>query len=141
MPKSNVPTPNNTPKMSRREGPKKKRVCQDTQKSKKAPRAALSRSQAQVSAESKASKAAVVSVKPRKPSLLTLAAEVLAASKEPMSAKQIVEKIVASGSWSSQGKTPEATLYSAMTREIAAKGASARFVKVTRGQFTARPPA
>ena len=35
------------------------------------------------------------------------------------------------------GKTPEATLYAAMTREIAAKGRESRFKKVERGLFVA----
>ena len=40
------------------------------------------------------------------------------------------------GLWTSPaGKTPHATLYAAMLREINAKGADARFRKVERGQF------
>ncbi len=40
------------------------------------------------------------------------------------------------GYWSSPGgKTPDATLYSAILREIDTKGDEARFVKVGRGQF------
>ena len=41
------------------------------------------------------------------------------------------------GLWSSpNGKTPEATLYAAILREIGTKGDAARFRKVERGQFT-----
>ena len=36
------------------------------------------------------------------------------------------------------GKTPEQTLYSAIMREIKAKGEQARFVKDARGHFKAR---
>ena len=40
------------------------------------------------------------------------------------------------GLWSSPaGKTPHATLYAAMLREITAKGKEARFTKVDRGLF------
>ena len=40
------------------------------------------------------------------------------------------------GLWSSpKGKTPHATLYAAILREINAKGKAARFKKVDRGQF------
>jgi hypothetical protein len=36
------------------------------------------------------------------------------------------------------GKTPHATLYSAIIREIAVKGKESRFVKKDRGQFAAK---
>ncbi|RMF00952.1 MAG: restriction endonuclease, partial [Alphaproteobacteria bacterium] len=63
---------------------------------------------------------------------------VLASAKEPMQAKAIVEQVVERGLWKpGAGKTPHATLYAAMTREIKAKGAASRFRKVDRGQFAA----
>jgi hypothetical protein len=75
---------------------------------------------------------------PAKPmSGLDAAAKVLADSKEPMSAKQIVETALAKGLWKTGGATPQATIYAAMIREIAAKGGDARFRKVARGRFTA----
>jgi len=75
---------------------------------------------------------------PAKPmSGLDAAAKVLAESKEPMSAKQIVETALAKGLWQTNGATPQATIYAAMIREIAAKGDKARFRKVARGRFTA----
>jgi len=40
------------------------------------------------------------------------------------------------GYWKSGGKTPHATVYSAMIREVAAKGKDSRFKKVDRGRFT-----
>jgi len=71
-------------------------------------------------------------------SLLDAAATVLADAKAPMQTKAIVEAVVERGLWTpGEGKTPHATLYAAMTREIAAKGKDARFRKVGRGQFTA----
>ncbi|QKK08969.1 MAG: hypothetical protein HND58_12900 [Planctomycetota bacterium] len=40
------------------------------------------------------------------------------------------------GLWTSPGgKTPDATLYSAIGREISAKGADSRFRKTGRGRF------
>jgi len=71
----------------------------------------------------------------KRPSLLDLAAEVLAKAKEPMDTKAIVEKVLATGRWSTKGKTPEATLYSAILRECRGKGKRSRFRKVGRGRF------
>jgi len=73
----------------------------------------------------------------KKPSLLDLAAEVLAKAKKPMGCKAIVEKVLASGRWQTKGKTPAATLYSAILREIQKKGDQARFRKTERGKFAA----
>ena len=73
----------------------------------------------------------------KKPSGLDAAARVLAESKEPMGVKEIVEVAFAKGYWKSDGKTPHATVYSAIIREIAAKGKESRFKKVDRGRFAA----
>ena len=72
---------------------------------------------------------------PRKLSGLDAAAKVLAEAGEPMNAKAICEAALAKGYWATKGATPWATLYSAMIREIAAKGAGARFRKTARGMF------
>ena len=69
--------------------------------------------------------------------ILDIAAEMLARSKKPMGCKEIVEHAIEKGLWKTKGKTPSATLYAAMIREIAAKGKDARFKKVDRGLFTA----
>ena len=75
---------------------------------------------------------------PKRISALDAASQVLAASKEPMRAKDLIAAMADQGLWSSpNGKTPEATLYAAMIREIAAKGDDARFRKVDRGLFAA----
>jgi hypothetical protein len=71
----------------------------------------------------------------RKPGILTLAADVLRDAKAPMDCKTIVEKVLAKGLWQTKGKTPAATLYAAIIREIAAKGKEARFHKTDRGMF------
>ncbi len=94
-------------------------------------------------AEEKKSKAARgggddVSRKPKRMGVLDAAAQVLAASKEPMRAKDMIAAVEAKGLWKSPGgKTPEATLYAAIIREIAAKGKDARFKKHERGVFVA----
>jgi hypothetical protein len=74
----------------------------------------------------------------RKPSGLDLAAKVLAEAREPLSAKAIAERAIAAG-WVTSGKTPHATLYAAIIREIASKGDAARFTKTDRGLFEAGP--
>ena len=71
-------------------------------------------------------------------SALDAAAQVLAASEVPMRAKEMIAAMGAKGLWTSPGgKTPEATLYAAIIREIAAKGTAARFKKHERGVFVA----
>lgn len=68
---------------------------------------------------------------------LDAAARILREAGEPLSAPAIVERALASGMWTTKGKTPAATIYAAMIREIKAKGADARFRKVDRGRFAA----
>ena len=74
--------------------------------------------------------------KPKRISGLDLAAKVLAEAKEPLQAKAIADRAIAAG-WQTTGKTPHATLYAAMIREIAKKGKGSRFVKTDRGLFAA----
>ena len=70
-------------------------------------------------------------------SCLDAAAKVLGESKEPLTTKAMIEKMAAKKYWTSPGgKTPAATLYSAILREINAKGKEARFKKTERGHFT-----
>ena len=76
--------------------------------------------------------------KPKRVSCLDAAAIVLADSDKPMRAVEMIAEIQKRKLWSSpEGKTPEATLYAAVIREIAAKGKAARFRKVERGLFEA----
>ncbi|HOI56760.1 MAG TPA: winged helix-turn-helix domain-containing protein [Phycisphaerae bacterium] len=75
--------------------------------------------------------------KPERNSLLNLAAKVLAESSEPLNCQQMVERVLATGLWQSAGKTPAATLSSAILREVTTKGPASRFVKVERGKFKA----
>ena len=72
----------------------------------------------------------------KKLSALDAAAKVLAESGQPMSCKEIIETMAKKGYWSSPGgKTPSATLYSGIIKEIATKGKESRFQKTDRGQF------
>lgn len=68
---------------------------------------------------------------------LDAAAKVLADANEPLDTKTMVERMLAQGIWKSSGKTPSATIYSAIIREIAEKKEGARFRKVERGLFAA----
>ena len=69
-------------------------------------------------------------------SALDAAAKVLGEAKEPMNTKAMIEAMAAKGYWTSPGgKTPHATLYSAILREIEVKGADSRFKKTERGMF------
>ncbi len=79
-------------------------------------------------------------------SALDAAAKVLTESGEPMAAKAMIDAMATKGYWTSPGgKTPQATLYAAILREIQKKGAEARFQKMDRGLFaiagTAAPAA
>jgi hypothetical protein len=63
---------------------------------------------------------------------------VLAEAKEPMNTRQMIEAMAAKKLWTSPGgKTPHATLYSAILRELNEKGKDARFTKTERGKFAA----
>ena len=60
----------------------------------------------------------------------------MGASGGEMSAREMVAAMTEKGLWSSPGgKTPDATLYSAIIREIGAKGSDSRFRKTARGRF------
>jgi outer membrane biosynthesis protein TonB len=74
--------------------------------------------------------------KEKKLSALDAAAKVLGETGQAMSCMEMIEAMAAKGYWTSPGgKTPAATLYSAIAREISAKGADSRFVKAERGKF------
>ena len=69
-------------------------------------------------------------------SQLDAAVKVLGELGQPMSTKDMVETMGAKGYWSSPGgRTPEATLYSAILRELKNKGDESRFKKTERGRF------
>jgi hypothetical protein len=72
----------------------------------------------------------------KKLSQFQAAIRVLGTAKEPMNCKAMVDAMQAKGLWSSPGgKTPEATLYASILRDIR-KGKDARFKKAGGGRFT-----
>jgi hypothetical protein len=76
--------------------------------------------------------------KPKRTSALDSAAQILREAKAPMRCKEMVAAMQAQGLWTSpNGRTPEATLYSAILREISKKGDASRFCKLDRGLFEA----
>ncbi len=95
------------------------------------------KTQARKTAAKKAKQAARTS-DAKKMSAIDAAAKVLATAKEPMTTKQMIEAMAAKGYWKSPGgKTPHATLCSAILRETQTKGKDARFKKTGRGKFAA----
>ena len=74
--------------------------------------------------------------KPKRLSALDAAAQVLRKSGQAMRATEMIAAMAEQGLWTSpNGKTPHATLYAAILREIGAKAKDARFRKVERGKF------
>jgi hypothetical protein len=74
--------------------------------------------------------------KAKKTSALDAAFRVLEEAGQPMTCPEMIDAMTAKGYWSSpKGLTPAATLYSAILREINAKGKESRFVKTDRGKF------
>jgi hypothetical protein len=69
-------------------------------------------------------------------SALDAAFKVLAEAGQPMNCKEMIGAMAAKGYWTSPGgKTPHATLYSAILREIQTKAGNSRFRKADRGRF------
>ncbi|MBL8747093.1 MAG: winged helix-turn-helix domain-containing protein [Phycisphaerae bacterium] len=91
------------------------------------------------SAATRVAKGKAKPARAKKMSGLDAAAKVLADARNPMNCKDIVDAARAKGLWSSGGKTPAATIYAAIIREIAAKKKEARFKKTERGMFIAAP--
>ena len=66
------------------------------------------------------------------------AIKVLEESSEPLNTQEMIAAMTDAGYWTSPGgKTPHATLYSAILRDLA-KGEDSRFVKTERGRFMVR---
>ncbi|MBI5725788.1 MAG: winged helix-turn-helix domain-containing protein [Planctomycetes bacterium] len=74
--------------------------------------------------------------KQRGPSGLDSAVAVLAEAKGPMNTTDMVKRMLETGMWKTNGKTPAATIYAAIIREISTLGGKARFKKTDRGMFT-----
>jgi hypothetical protein len=74
--------------------------------------------------------------KPQKLSALDAAAQVLSEAGQPLNCQEMIAAMTEKGYWTSPaGKTPQATLYSALLREIKTKGDESRFQKTERGKF------
>jgi hypothetical protein len=74
----------------------------------------------------------------KRTSAIDAAFTVLKSAKDPMNTREMIEAMASKKLWTSPGgKTPHATLYSAILREIATKGKDARFKKTERGKFSA----
>ncbi len=87
-------------------------------------------------AEPNAERKPAAEVKPKRPSALDAAAEVLRKAGKPMRSQEMIAAMAEQGLWTSPaGKTPHATLYAAILRETATKGDASRFRKVERGLF------
>jgi hypothetical protein len=100
-----------------------------------APRGASTKSKGKTVAAAARAKAKPQKKKTR-PSALNAAARVLAETDAAMTCQELVDVMRKKGYWTSPGgRTPQATLYSAITREIKTKGAAARFRKTERGTF------
>ena len=69
---------------------------------------------------------------------LDAAAKVLGEAGDSLSCPAIATAIFAKGYWSSNGKTPAATLRTAIVAEIEKKGDASRFKKTGRGLFAVR---
>ena len=74
-------------------------------------------------------------VKPKKTSGWDAAAQVLAEAGKPMTCRDITKAMLDKGLWKTGGKTPWATIYSAMLREVDDKPGESRFTKTGRGLF------
>jgi hypothetical protein len=76
---------------------------------------------------------------PKKLSALDAAARVLEETGSAMTTGEMIAVMAEKGYWKSPGgKTPAATLYSAILREITTKGKESRFEKTERGKFACK---
>lgn len=90
------------------------------------------------SAKRKKVRSAGLAAQQKRMSGLDAAARVLKETGKPMKVKAMVETMLAKGYWKTGGKTPAATIYSAIIREIDVKKANSRFKKTGRGMFAGK---
>ena len=120
---------------------KKKNTNAPAKGKKAAPKAAPTKTSTAKAEATKAEQPKAAAPKPAtgdkpKLSLLKAAIAVLEESDEALNTKQMIEQAKAKGLWTpGEGKTPEQTLYSAIAREIKAKGENSRFKLITKGHF------
>ena len=109
---------------------------QSTKKTAKQTKGTTATAKPKETAKPKAERKPAADAKPKRVSALDAAAQVLQKSGQAMRAQEMIAAMSEAGLWSSpNGKTPHATLYAAILREINAKGKDARFRKVERGKF------
>ena len=117
---------------------KTKKRSKKTTKSKKATSKKATSKKA-ATKKAKATSTQTATAKPDKPkrvSAIDAAAQVLKKTGKPMRTQELITAMAEQKLWTSPcGKTPHATLYAAIIREINTKGTAARFTKVERGQF------
>ena len=92
-------------------------------------------------ARSKRSRAGATDAPARaaKLSALEAAVRLLGETGQAMNCQEMIAAMVAKGYWTSPGgKTPSATLYTSILKELTTKGKESRFVKVDRGHFALR---
>jgi hypothetical protein len=74
--------------------------------------------------------------KPKKIGCLDAAAKLLGETGQAMTCQEMIDAMATKGYWTSpNGKTPSATLYAAILREITTKAKESRFTKTERGKF------
>ena len=106
-----------------------------TTKTKSKPKASATKN-ASAKTESVKKTKATAEPSTKKMSAIDAAAKLLAETNEPMNCKQMIEGIATKGYWTSPGgKTPAATLYSALIREITQRKAKSRFKRIAPGKF------
>ena len=72
----------------------------------------------------------------KKMSALDAAAKLLDETGQSMNCQDLIKGMADKGYWTSPGgKTPSATLYASILRELKIRGAGARFQKTERGKF------
>jgi len=83
--------------------------------------------------------AAEAPARPAKLSALEAAVRLLGESGQAMNCQEMIAAMAAKGYWTSPGgRTPSATLYTSILKELTTKGKESRFVKVERGRFALR---
>ncbi|TWU12087.1 hypothetical protein CA54_09050 [Symmachiella macrocystis] len=98
--------------------------------------AAAKKAPAKAATKKPAAKKVAAKTTDKKMSALDAAVKVLGEAKEPLNAKTMIERMATKGYWTSPGgRTPHATIYAAILREIQTKGKEARFSKTDRGHF------
>jgi hypothetical protein len=99
-------------------------------------RSAKTASSRPASASHPAQAAPLILANPGKLSALAAAARVLSERKQAMTCSELIAAMAVQGYWTSPaGKTPQATLHAALTREIKLKKDQSRFRKTERGKF------